>query len=407
MANATNHYAFYPDEPNVPPYLAYGFRPIFLTLAPYIVVSTLLWALAWAGVVNPFGGYMLEWHIYEYLYGVGLAGIIAFVLTGLPELFPGVVPLIGKKLKWWVLLWIAGRVSFWLIAWIPVWLIGLINMAMLIVVIAWAFKPVVLDPLQRHASIGYTLVALLVIEGWFYASLMGLVSSSPMEILKVALGGMMVLVVLALRRVNMEAINETIEDAGIEDEFLAKPYRYNFAIFLLIAFTCMEFFYPLLSVTGWLGLAVAAALLGILSDYELPYSSILFMPYTMMLASVPVLMALGYGGMGIAIVYADGENINHWRHFITTGAFGVIFYGVMLIVSLVHTGRKLTMDSMMAGGLVLIFIATFMRVSIGWSIEYSGVFYASSAILWAGGFGLYFLRFYRYLLTPRADGIAG
>jgi hypothetical protein len=40
--------------------------------------------------------------------------------------------------------------------------------------------------------------------------------------------------------------------------------------------------------------------------------------------------------MGIAIIYFDSKNINHWRHFITTGAFVVIFYAVMLIVSLVH-----------------------------------------------------------------------
>ena len=38
---ATNHYAFYPKG-DFPIYLAYGFRPIFLLLAPYIVLSIIL-----------------------------------------------------------------------------------------------------------------------------------------------------------------------------------------------------------------------------------------------------------------------------------------------------------------------------------------------------------------------------
>ena len=85
---ATNHYAFYPKG-DFPIYLAYGFRPIFLLLAPYIVLSIILWAFVFAGYINLPIENTLNWHIYEMVFGVGTAMIVAFFLTGLPELFPG------------------------------------------------------------------------------------------------------------------------------------------------------------------------------------------------------------------------------------------------------------------------------------------------------------------------------
>ena len=407
MANATKHYLHYPEEENVPIYLAYGFRPIFLLLAPYIILTTVVWAFVWAGVINPFGDHMLEWHIYEYLFGIGLAGIMAFIFTGLPELFPGVVPLIGKKLKFFMLLWIAGRVSFWMIDILPVFLIGIINLALLVAVIVWAFKPVVLDPLQRHASLGYALATMLIVEGWFYGSMMGIFETSALEILKAALSIMMILLLLALRRVNMEVINEIMEDEGMDDKFFAKPFRYNLAIFSIALFAVVEFFYGTNSALGWIGLAAFAAILGILNDYNLEFEKIIFKPYTIYLSLILVLMACGYGFMGVDILYGQGTLQNHFRHFLSTGAFGLSFYMVMVIVSYVHTGRHLASNNLMVLSVLLIVVATIARISIAYFPQAANILYILSAIIWILPFGIYYATFYRYLLLPRADGVQG
>lgn len=406
-SNATKHYLYYPDEKNIPTYLAYGFRPIFLLLAPYIIISTILWGLTWTGVIKPFTNDILIWHIYEFLYGIGVAGAMAFIFTGIPELFPGMIPFVGKRLKILVSVWLLGRVSFWLVDFLGVYLVGFINILPLLWVVLWAFKPVVLDKLQRHSSIAYTLTTLLILQVVFFLSLENIVSIESIKILYLSLGGFMVLTILALKRVNMEALNEIMEYEELDDVFIAYPYRYNLAVFTVILYTILEFFYPENTILGWVGFASCSAILAIINDYNLKYESILLKPFTIFLASILILMALGYGFMGFDILNNNIYAINHFRHFLTTGAFGLAFFVVMVIISTVHTGRVLKSNLSIILGVFLIIFATILRVSIAYLPEYSNLLYMSSAIIWVIPFIIYIKQFYSYLLSPRADGIKG
>ncbi len=406
--HATNHYLYYPDDKWVPRWnwLAYGFRPVFLVLAPYMILSMALWGLVWSGTVSiPFMNDTLTWHIYEMLFGIATAGIMAFLFTGLPELYPGWVPIVGWRLLIITSWWIAGRASFWMIDIVGVPVVAFFNLTMLLWVI-WHAKDVVLDPLQRHASIAYALVAILIIEGWFFASVGGYATTGTMEILRVAVGAFVVLTLLALRRVNMEAINETMEDQEIDDVFVAPPPRYNLAIFAVMIFTVVEFFYPENSILGWIGLAAGAALLGILNDYVLNDESILNQPYVWYLGTVPVMMSLGYGLMGYALL-TDGQGINHFRHFITSGGIGIAYLMVMIIVGYVHTGRQLVADiwtHLMVGFMI---VATFMRALIPFFEESASFLYLASSIVWTLPFVIFIGVFFKYLVAPRADGVKG
>jgi len=405
--HATNHYLYYPDEKDVPPYLAYGFRPIFLVLAPYVVISMILWGLVWSGMIDiPFMNDTLTWHVYEMLYGLITAGVLAFLATGLPELFPGLVPLVGKRLKHVVILWLAGRVSFWFIDITGIYLAAFLNLAMLGWII-WFAKDAVLDKLQRHASIGYTALALFIIEVWFFVAQAGFVATSGMDILKVALGAIVVLVLLALRRVNMEAINELMEDKGIDDVFISRPPKTNLAVFAVIVFTIVEFLYPENSALGWLGFAVAAAILGVTSEYKLKDEFILNQPYVIYLASIYVLFSIGYALMAWDLLNPDISGINHFRHFVTSGGIGLSYIVIMLIISWIHTGRHLTSNIYTHLMVVLIILATFMRGLIPFFEEYMSELYLWSSIIWSIPFIIYIKEFFGFLLAPRADGIKG
>lgn len=404
---ATNHYLYYPDEKDVPAYLAYGFRPIFLLLAPYMIISMILWGLVWSGVLNiPFMENVLVWHVYEMIFGILTAGTMAFLTTGLPELFPGFVPIIGKKLKNVMILWIAGRVSFWFIDVTGVYLAAILNLAMLGWLI-WFAKDAVLDKLQRHASLGYTMLALLIIEAWFFASMAGHATTPAMDILKVALGASVILILLAMRRVNMEAVNELMEDKGIDDVYIARPPVTNLAIFSVMAFTIVEFLYPNNSALGWLGFAAGAGILGITGDYILKDKVIINQPFVIYLSLIFILLGAGYALMGYAILSGEIQNISHFRHFVTSGGYGLAYMMVMIIIGWIHTGRHLTSNiytHLMVG---LIVVATLMRGLIPYFEEYSSTLYMLSALIWTIPFMLYIKQFKSFLMAPRADGVKG
>ena len=405
---ATNHYAFYPtDEKDIPSYLAYGFRPVFLLLAPYMIISMILWGLVFNGIIDiPFMDDTLTWHIYEMLFGVLTAGTMAFLTTGLPELFPGMVPFVGKRLYYIMLLWIAGRISFWTVDITGVYLTAVLNLAMLGWLI-WFAKDAVLDKLQRHASLGYTLVALFMIEVLFFSSMLGYVKTSGMEILKFSIGFIVILILLALRRVNMEAVNELLEDKGIDDIYISRPPKTNFAIFTILLFSFVELFYPQNSILGWIGLAAGAAILNITTDYKLKDKFILDQPYVIYLLLIPVFFAAGYILIGWDILNGEIYGINHFRHFITSGGIGLAYLMVMIIISWIHTGRKLT--SNLNTHLMVLFIssAAIIRGIIPFYEQYTVQFYLISTLFWIIPFLLYIKQFFGFLVTPRADGIKG
>ncbi|MDD2640644.1 MAG: NnrS family protein, partial [Arcobacteraceae bacterium] len=297
---ATKHYQYYPQEENIPQVLAYGFRPFLLILPWYIALSIILWSLAFSGVISfSLIDNLLQWHIYELLFGVGMGGILAFMLTALPEMYPGVVPIVNKKLLYIVIAWGAGRIGFWFIDIIGVTVVALLNLGLFVWLLSWVFKPVLLDPLQRSVSVGYTLIAIFILQTLFFTSELNLIALDSISLLYASISTFMILILLLLRRINMEIINERMEIDQQDDVFKARPYRYNLAIFCVILFAVVEFFYPNNSVLTWLGLACGAAILGIINDYNLEYESILFKPYTLYLSSILVCMALGYAFLGI------------------------------------------------------------------------------------------------------------
>ena len=407
IKRGTKHYDSYP-EGHIPIFLAYAFRPFFILLPIYIVLSIVLWGLLWNGSITlDFIENPLHWHIYEMIFGIGIAGIIGFILTAVPELYDGITPVTGKTLLGLVILWVLGRLSFWLMGSLNIYLIMLIHLPLLVWVLVLVIKPVFLDPLRRNVSLAFTFLMILLVQAWFFIAVAGWVEQDPVQILKVALGVFMVLELLAIRRISTEAINEWLDSRNIDDTFIARPPAYNIAIFTIILFTTVEFFFPDNTILGWLGLAAMAAILNTLNDYFLDEVNILLRSYILPLILILLMMAAGYGLMGVDYLLDDLYGINHFRHFLTTGVFGISFFMVMVIVATIHTGRKLSTNRWVDIGVLLIIIATMLRTLIPFFPENSQALYLFSSLLWALPFIIYLFRFYPWLSKPRIDGLPG
>ena len=158
---------------------------------------------------------------------------------------------------------------------------------------------------------------------------------------------------------------------------------------------------------AWLGLAAGAAVLNTLNDYFLDEVNILFRSYIFPLWLILLLMAGGYGLMGYDYLIDGFYAINHFRHFLTTGVFGLSIYMVMVVVATIHTGRRLETNRWVDVGVGLILLATALRTLIPLFPEEAQTLYLNSSFFWGLAFILYLYRFYPWLSQPRADGLPG
>jgi len=408
---ATKHYESYP-EGDIPIYLAYGFRPAFLLMAPYMILSIVLWGLYYSGYITlPFIGDTLSWHIYEMLFGVGFLGMAAFIFTGAPELYPGTIPVVGKTLRNLFGLWIAGRVSFWLMDVITPYPAAIINILLFAWLTALVAKPIFKDPAKRHVSVAYGFVAVQVAQIWFYLSVLGFVKTPALEILKISLAVFLVLILLAIRRVNIEAVNEIIElEEKNEEIFFARPPAYNLTMFMIALFATVEFFYPGNRVLGWIALGAASASLAILNDFiAYDEENILGKRLIRALITVPVLISIGYGLIGYNYLSGMHYNNGDFLHVLTSGAWTLSFYLVMIVVTIVHTGRDIAKErnNWICLSIFLILVATGLRTSVAFYPEAATTLYMSSALVWSLPFMIYMVIYFKWLLRPRADGLPG
>jgi uncharacterized protein involved in response to NO len=130
----------------------------------------------------------------------------------------------------------------------------------------------------------------------------------------------------------------------------------------------------------------------------------------------PILWVLHLGhawiwlGLFLKAAYAAGLPIQSSvaTHALTAGAIGTLTLGMMLRVTLGHTGRPLQVTPMMTVAFVAISASAVLRVFGPWlRADLTRAAFISSATLWALAFAIYVVGNARSLMAPRPDGKPG
>ena len=412
-----------------------GFRPFFLATAVYGALVV----LAWTGFLSvglplpPVAGGPFVWHAHELMFGFGLAAVAGFVLTAVPE-FTATPAFAPRLVLRFVLLWLAARLAFWgsgaLAALLPAaagggaaWLghlpAAVFNAGFAFAIFAAVAPRLWRDPDRRHLGFLWGLLAMAVAVGGFHVDVLR--GEYPMRWVRVGLGVMMSLIVVALSRISMRIMNDALdaerarrlparvlrhdEEAELElPSYRARPPRRKLAISAIALYTASEFLMPQSAITGWLGLGAAAAVFNLLNDWHVGRA--LLTRWAFMLYAVYWLLALGYLLMGLAQLgapVAPGAGV----HLLAIGAMGLSILAVLCIAGRTHAGYALDERPWVGAAAVLVALSALLRAASGLPDMPVGALQLFAGLGWVAAFALAAGRLGVLFLRPRVDGRGG
>lgn len=383
-----------------------GFRPFFLATALSAAGLIALWGafLGHGLPLPPVAGGPFVWHAHELIFGFSLAAVAGFALTAIPE-FTGTASVPARPVRMLFALWLAGRVGFWTSGSLgapALAVAGLAHLGLVAGLVALLAPRLLADPERKHLSFLWALAAFAVLIAGFYLD--ALAGDSPARWLHAAVGLLMILIVLAMSRISMRIVNSALDERGESPDYRARPPKRNLAIVCIAAYTAAEFLAPGERIGGWLALAAATALCHLQSDWHVGRA--LFRRWPLMLFSVYVLMAAGYGLIGFALV-SGSDGVSAGRHLLTVGAMGISIYMVLNIAGRMHCGHELDERLWVPLGAAALFAAAIVRAATALPGAPANLLLALSSLLWTGVFAIWLWHMAPLLAGPRTDGGTG
>ena len=380
------------------PLWASAFRPFYFLGALYAPLLVAAWLGAVLGLWDlPSGQLLRLQHGHEFIFGFSAAIITGIVLTALPS-WAGTEEILGRRLVLLVALWLLGRIAFWASPWLPPLLFATIDCLLFPAVF------IMLAPQLLRAANRLYLLLLPILAALFTANLgyhHGMATANLVEAwlaLRLAVYAIVVLYVLKGGVLAPIFTGNALREKGRGEP---APFRMPLEIAAVGALLLLAVLDLAAAPAAWTGAAALACAL--LHGWRTARWQ------GWRVADVPLLlvMHLGFAWLVLAFALKAAAELTGlvpeatWLHAFTVGSLGLMMLGLMTRVSLRHTGRPLMMPSAMLAACVLMFVAALLRLAA--SVHGLGnTAIAASAALWATAFALYFVVFWKVLLTPGA-----
>lgn len=381
-------------------FLHLGFRPFFLAAGLAAVTLVALWAL-WRSSGLELGALPVspsQWHGHEMVFGYAMAVIAGFLLTAVHN-WTGIRTPSGFRLLGLVLLWLLARLGWGVPNWLPMSLTAASDLAFSLLLFISLLRPVIRVRQWKQLGILSKVLLLLFANGLFYAGVFGLLEDGVRMGLYLGFYLVLALVLTMGRRVIPFFIEK-----GAGCPFQPKNWRWLDigSLLLFVAFTVVQVFFSLPLVSASL-----AALLCLLHGIRL------WGWYTPAIWGKPLLWVLyvGYGWLvgGFALqAFAGWLPISPFLvlHAYAVGGIGLISLGMMVRVTLGHTGRNVfDPPRSLVPVFLLLLVAAGCRV-LGPLL--AGVYYEwwlfLSQVFWIAAFMAFVWLYGPMLLRQRIDG---
>lgn len=378
---------------------ALGFRPFFLAAGIAGAVLMALWLAVLKGLMPPPVHFAspVAWHGHEMIFGYTMAVVAGFLLTAVKN-WTGVQTIHGTPLALLALLWLAGRIGFFLP--LPGPLIAALDIAFLPLLALAIAVPILRVRHWKSIVFVAILLAMACANALSHLDALGILPG--ISATAGTLGANLVMVLVAL--MGGRVIPFFTERALPGFVSRSRPWVENTAVAAIAVHVAAELLAgdtPLPVVTGLL----AAALNGIrLAGW-----------WTPRLLRVPLLwtLHLAYGWLVAGLALRSGALLDLLTastalHALTVGCLGLVTLGMMARVALGHSGREIQVGWVMVVSFLLMAAAGVVRVlgpalmpaiHMGWV--------ALAGLLWIGAFAIFIAVYTPILLKARIDGRPG
>lgn len=385
-----------------------GFRPFFLLAGLAAAALMAIWALVYAGVAMPplAGLVPALWHGHEMVFGFAMAVIAGFLLTAArnwtsrPTASPG-------ELRFMVVAWALARSVPLATGAAGLWPMAAADLVFIVMVMVTVARPIVQVRQWRQLPVLGVLSALAVANtAFFFFAAQGNVASARTALLLGTYGVLLMVHVIGARVIPFFVERGTSAAAPVHEPTALKVLVP--ASFVLYALMDVGF----LGEWGWTkhAMGAAAVLLAVLSAWRLACWSQRAAFQQPMLA----ILLLGYMSFPIG---AALRALSVWAsipstlafHAMVLGGVGAMTLGMMVRVTLGHTGRNIfEPPSGTTGAFGLLAAAFSFRVLAPLVLPGRYTDWVLVAQLaWIAAFLIFVLRLGAMLVRPRADGRPG
>jgi len=376
-----------------------GFRPFFLFGGIWAVCLVPWWAFTYQQPMSGEPGLEnISWHSHEMIFGFTMAIIAGFLLTAV-ENWTSRPTARGPFLAALVGLWMIGRLVG--LGGAAAAIGGLADLLFLPTLAVAIAIPLFLAGSKRNYLLLAILPLLWICDLILHLRSSGLLPQSYLRTDLVAVDLIVVVLVIITGRIVPLFTRSALADESIRPI----PGLSIAAIVSVLVVALIEVIAP-----GGYFMAVAAGIAGLLVLGRSVHWGI------QKTFGHPILWVLHLGhawiwlGLFFKAASAAGLPIQSSiaTHALTAGAIGTLTLGMMVRVTLGHTGRPLQVTAMMTAAFVTISASAVLRVFGPWlRADLTRTALISSATLWSLAFALYVICNARLLITPRPDGKEG